>query len=128
MNFAKAIDEWIDSEKNHTVNHAILCYLKRHALGSQNAKSWKEITAALGISMSKNSFQQGLLKNSRNGNLFIGSNDHGESSGYFLINSQKDAEVMMSWYVRRISVENRHLDHIRSLCRKTKFGPYGLIT
>jgi hypothetical protein len=127
MNFSKAIDEWIEAEEHNPINRSILKFLRSHCMGSQNAKSWRVITGALGLSISKNTFQQGLLKKSRNGNLFIGSNDHGVSSGYFLINSQQDAEIMMAWYVKRIAVEKRHLSHIRSLCKKTKFGPYGLI-
>jgi hypothetical protein len=123
MTFSKALDAWILSEEDHPVNHAILCYLKEHAMGSSNAKSWNKISSALGLTISKNTFQQGLLKKSREGNLFIGSNDHGESSGYFIIDDAKDAEIMMCWYRRRIAVEQRHLDHLMMLNQAAGLGP-----
>lgn len=92
-------------------------------MGSGNAKSWNKISEALGLTITKNTFQQGLLKRSREGNLFIGSNDHGESSGYFIIDTEKDAEIMMCWYRKRIAVEQRHLDHLMMLADAARLSP-----
>ena len=91
-------------------------------MGSGNAKSWNKISEALGLTITKNTFQQGLLKRSREGNLFIGSNDHGDSSGYFIIDDAKDVEIMMCWYRKRIAVEQRHLDHLMMLHKSANLG------
>ena len=59
--------------------------------------------------------KQGLLKQSRTGEVFIGSNDHEPCKGYFLIQDKEDAEVMKRWYEKRIGIEQGHLDHLKRL-------------
>jgi len=64
--------------------------------------------------MSQQTFQQGILKRTRECDLFIGSNDHGIAKGYFLIQDQADAEIMRDWYAKRINVEVARLKNLRA--------------
>ena len=64
--------------------------------------------AGCGYTLSQNAFQQGLLKNSRENGYFIGSFDS-IPRGYFIIDSQHDAELMRNWYRARISKEEARI-------------------
>jgi hypothetical protein len=101
-----------------SVERCILAFLLANAVGRHNAVTWPTIEKHLqrhGHSIRQQTFQQGLLKQSREGSVFIGSNDHGEGRGYFLIQDREDAEVMRVWYLRRIQVEQGHLDQLDHL-------------
>jgi hypothetical protein len=116
---------FLDAAKTHvqtlsvgSVERRILEFLLANSVGRQNAVTWPTIEKYLrnhGHSIRQQSFQQGLLKQSREGSVFIGSNDHGEGRGYFLIQDREDAEVMRSWYLRRIQVEQGHLNQLEKL-------------
>jgi hypothetical protein len=96
----------------------ILDYLLENGVGRHNAQPWSAIETHLekrGKTIRQQTFQQGLLKKSRECSLFIGSNDHGEGRGYFLIQDREDAEIIRNWYQRRIQVEQEHLDHLDKL-------------
>lgn len=96
----------------------ILEFLIKNATGRHNAQPWSALEAHLthhGVTIRQQTFQQGLLKRSREGQLFIGSNDHGVGRGYFLIQDKEDAEVMRQWYLRRIQVEQGHLNQLVAL-------------
>lgn len=95
-------------------------FLLSNAVGRNNAQPWSAIEEYLekhGHHVRQQSFQQKLLKQSREGELFIGSCDHG-TRGYFLIRDKADADVMRDWYARRIAVETRHFDHLESLIKR----------
>lgn len=99
----------------------LLDYLLRHAVGRNNAKSWPVIETYLqskGVSMNQQRFQQGVLKNTRSGSIFIASNDHGRSRGYFLIDDQADAQTMRDWYQKRIDRETENLAILVRLASK----------
>jgi len=101
MSFLPAAHKLLASLKVGSPRWEILNYLIRNAVGSSNAKSWEQIHAYLvskKIKYEKGSFQQGLLKNTRESDSFIGSYDHGSQAGYFIINTQLDAELMRDWY------------------------------
>lgn len=65
--------------------------------------------------MSQQAFQQTVLKETRSNNIFIGSNDHGKSRGYFLIENDQDAQIMRDWYQNRINKELTNLQHLDAL-------------
>jgi hypothetical protein len=101
-----------------SVERCILQFLLANALGRHNAVTWPTIKRHLerhGHSSRQQTFQQGLLKQSREGSVFIGSNDHGVGQGYFLIQDKEDAEVMRGFYRRRIAVEQGHLTQLDNL-------------
>ena len=94
----------------------ILEFLLNNGVGRANAQPWNQIEAHLaahGITMSQQKFQQGLLKETRENDIFIGSNDHGHARGYFLIEDISDAEMMRDWYTRRMRVEKSRLDNLK---------------
>jgi hypothetical protein len=93
-------------------------YLLKRACGSKNSKPWPNLSSWLsenGIEMSKKQFQQTVLKKSRSNGVFIGSNDSGESRGYFIIVTKEDALVMRDFYLKRIAAEKRNLDSLNRL-------------
>jgi len=99
----------------------LLQYLLENAVGHANAKPWSAIERhfiATNIQMNKEQFQQSLLKASREGDIFIGSNDHNPGRGYFLIETQQDAEIAREFYARRIRVQETHLNHLEALVRQ----------
>lgn len=101
-----------------SVERRILEFLLENGVGRHNAQTWPTIDHHLrrhGHTVRQQTFQQGLLKQSREASVFIGSNDHGVGQGYFLIQDREDAEVMRRWYLRRIQVEQGHLDHLDRL-------------
>lgn len=101
-----------------SVERCILQFLLANAVGRHNAVTWPTIKKHLekhGHSTRQQTFQQGLLKQSREESVFIGSNDHGVGQGYFLIQDKEDAEVMRRFYRRRIEVEKWHLTQLEKL-------------
>ncbi len=97
---------------------AVLEYLLQHGLGRFNARPWRLIKAHLnanGIFVSQQQFQQGILKATRSGDIFIGSNDHGTGRGYFLIQDKDDAVIAREFYSRRIAAEQTNLKHLDAL-------------
>ena len=98
-------------------------FLLKHGVGRQNAQPWpviQDYLAQHGHDVRQQRFQQGLLKESRECSVFIGSSDHG-IRGYFLICNKTDAEIIQQWYSRRIAVEQGHLDQLNQLI-KQEFG------
>ena len=94
----------------------ILDYLIANAVGSSNAAPWAAIESHLltfGIAMSQQSFQHGLLADSRSMPCFIGSYDRGKRKGYFIIDTIFDAQLMRDWYDQRIAKETYHVDQLR---------------
>lgn len=123
--FSKCLSDWIEKYPTRSSARAILEYLRDNAMGSEMAKSWNKIRSHLAsknLVCTKEWFQQNLLKESRNGNLFIGSTDRGVAKGYFIIRNRADVEVMVEFYQRRINVEKSHLDHIYNLIGACPLG------
>jgi hypothetical protein len=75
----------------------------------------RSISKNTGIASDNRPFSKGLLKKTREGSIYIASNDHGDGRGYFLIQDGEDAEVMQRWYLRRIQVEREHLAQLDQL-------------
>jgi hypothetical protein len=76
------------------------------------AHSLHEIVADLraqGLNLTQTGFQQTVLAQSRDGDYFIGSGRR----GYFLIETQLDAEEMRDFYQERIRAEQQNLDNLR---------------
>jgi hypothetical protein len=120
MSLLQAVQRKAADPHTSAVNRCVLNYLVAHAVGRRNAKPWPVIEAHLrrnGFALSHETFQQGLLKDSRESNYFIGSNDHGVNRGYYIINTQRDAELMRDWYEDRIQKERARL---RSLQRQVR--------
>lgn len=89
-------------------------YLVKNAVGWKNARPQSEIVEHLarkGKRMSINKFQQTILKQTRESDVFIASSQN----GCFLIGNQSDAEVMRDFYENRIQAEQRHVNHLKSL-------------
>ena len=98
----------------------VLEYMLRHAVGVQNSKPWAAIQEELddnGIRMTQTQFQQTMLAQTRAGDIFIASNDHGRARGYFLIHDRADALSMRDWYVARIAAEQTNLNNLNALIR-----------
>lgn len=115
--FFEAFDEFVESTQSQT-ERLILLYLWLYAMGSANAKPWAWIAewlAGKGHRMTKQCFQQGLLKRSREGRLFIGSTDTGPRPGYFLIASADDVAVAAEFYHRRIDRQCESLRWLEKL-------------
>ena len=96
----------------------VLDYMLQHAVGLQNSKPWAEIQQQLddhGTRMTQTQFQQTLLAQTRAGDVFIASNDHGRARGYFLIQDHADAVSMRDWYVARIAAEQANLNNLNRL-------------
>jgi hypothetical protein len=118
MAFVDDAKKYVLSLKVGSAERLILDYLLNNAAGRNNARAWPEIDEFLqknGHKIRQQRFQQGLLKSSREGTIFIAANDHGESRGYFLIKDRQDAEIMQNWYRRRIQTEQGHLDQLNNL-------------
>jgi hypothetical protein len=106
----------------------LLEYLLKNGVGHANARPWRAIEQhfiAMNIPMKKEQFQQSLLKATREGDIFIGSNDHNPGRGYFLIQTQQDAEIAREFYVRRIHVQEAHLNHLNALMNQQRWGALG---
>jgi hypothetical protein len=101
----------------------LLDFLIANAIGNLNAQPWSAIEAHLllhGHHLSQTSFQQGLLKESRETDFFIGSFDH-DPRGYFLIDTEPDAVLMREWYDARIAKEQARVASLR----RQVHVPYG---
>lgn len=104
----------------------VLEYLMKHARGNANARPWpflESVLLANGSPMSKKKFQQTILKKSRANGVFIGSNDSGDSRGYFLIETEQDAKVMCGFYHKRIKAETENLSKLTDLMRLKGWEP-----
>jgi predicted RNA-binding protein YlxR (DUF448 family) len=121
MPFLSAAQSHVQTLAPASADRLILEFLLANAVGRHNAQPWSALDTYLrrhGVSIRQQTFQQGLLKKSREGELFIGSNDHGVGRGYFLIQDREDAEIIRQWYLRRIQVEQGHLDQLEALIQQ----------
>lgn len=126
MPFLDSALEHIDKLPKDDPFRQVLIYLVTHAVGVHNAKSWEHLEAHLsarGMSMDKKQFQQTILKESRQGPVFIGSTDSGSARGYFLIANAIDADAMRSFYEKRIAAEIANLGKLNRLCEQVGWGP-----
>jgi len=118
MPFIAEIETWIRAYPSGSPERIILEFLRENAVGRSNAHPWSLIQAELkrhGYEWRLQDFQQGVLKASREGDLYIGSNDHGEFRGYFLIADREDAELMANWYQKRMETERKRLENLQAL-------------
>ena len=121
MPFLSTIRESLNFFQIGTPERIILDYLLAEGVGRNNAKPWRNIESELsrhGFDWNIQKFQQGLLKASREGDMYIGSNDHLPFRGYFIIADQEDANLMAKWYKKRIDAEQSRLDNLNSLIQK----------
>ena len=121
MPFVSAAQNYALTLQAGSNERLILEYLFKNALGRANSKTWSDIDTYLkqnGVKIRQQTFQQGLLKKSREGEIFIGSNDHGLGRGYFLIQDKADAEIMRQRYQHRIQVEQEHLNQLEALIKQ----------
>jgi hypothetical protein len=89
-------------------------FLLANAVGQNNAKPLEEILehlAANGYSMNGPRFQTTILADTRVGDIFIGSGQH----GYFLIETEADAKAALSFYESRITSELQRIKHLKEL-------------
>ncbi len=118
MPFLQDVQQSVAHFPQGSPERLILEYLLQHGVGRANAQPWAEIQAHLhqhGFDWRLQKFQQGLLKASREGDMYIGSNDHLPYRGYFIIADREDAELMAEWYQRRIATEQARLNHLTQL-------------
>lgn len=118
MPFLESIRQRVATYPPGSAERLILDYLLQNAVGRADARPWSAIEAHLqqhGLEVRLQTFQQGLLKNSREGDMYIGSNDHNPYRGYFIIAERQDAELMAQWYNRRIATEQERLNHLTQL-------------
>jgi hypothetical protein len=118
MAFVNAVAEEIADLRADNPFRICLEYLQREGRGRVNSKPFAEIQAELathGIEMTREQFQQTLLKRTRGGDIFIGSTDHGPYRGYFLIVDEEDAEIAREFYCRRIHDQQLNLDRLEEL-------------
>ncbi|TSA40781.1 MAG: hypothetical protein D4R57_01445 [Verrucomicrobiales bacterium] len=121
MAFLKSANEEINRLQNGTPKKLVLEYLRDNAVGYANAKPWGDIEAHLdgkGVRMSQTKFQQTILKESRSGDVFIGSNDHGVGRGYFLIKDESDAKIAREFSARRIAAQVANLTNLDRLMKE----------
>ena len=118
MSFLPAVSARIAALPPTEPERIFLEFMEVNAVGRANSKAWSIIESHLhtrGIILNQRQFQQGILKRTREGNVYIGSNDHGVGRGYFIIDEIEDAELMRNWYQTRIDRENVRLAHLRSV-------------
>jgi hypothetical protein len=118
MPFLTAIRRSLPAYPPGTPERIILDFLLANGIGRANAKPWSTIEAELrrhGFVWRLQQFQQGLLKDSREGDMYIGSNDHAPYKGYFIIADQDDATLMAEWYQKRIATEQARLNNLNAL-------------
>ena len=114
MPFVDAARAAVDALPNTDPTGIVLQFLLDNAVGRENAVPWPRVRQHLldnGRALSKNAFQQGILKQTREGVVFIGSSNR----GYFLIADAADAAEMRDFYLVRIAKENARLDRLRRL-------------
>ena len=118
MPFLTAIQNSLNNYLAGTPERIILDFLLANGVGRINAQPWSAIQTELanhGFDWRLQTFQQGLLKASRVGDMYIGSNDHAPYRGYFIIAEREDAELMADWYRRRMAAEQARLDNLEAL-------------
>lgn len=118
MPFLQTIQQRVAGYPVGSPERVILEFLLQNGVGRANAQPWQVIERHLrrhGFDWRVQTFQQGLLKDSREGEMYIGSNVHPPYRGYFIIADRQDAELMADWYQRRIAREQEHLDHLNQL-------------
>jgi len=118
MPFLQSVQQQVAQYPAGSPERLILDFLLQNGVGRANAQPWLVIEDHLrqkGFDWRVQTFQQGLLKDSREGDMYIGSNDHPPYSGYFIIAEREDAKLMADWYQRRIAREREHLDHLNRL-------------
>jgi|GEM_PF-1629526 len=118
MPFIDAIHQSLGHYPAGTPERIILDFLLANGVGRANAQPWASISAELnrhGFDWRLQKFQQGLLKVSREGDMYIGSNDHGPFKGYFIISERADANLMAEWYRKRMATEQSRLDNLEGL-------------
>ena len=89
-------------------------YLLQNAVGAANAKPIDLILAHLdanGIHMNGSKFQTTILAETREGGIFIGSGQH----GYFLIETEQDAQSTHAFYTSRIASEVQRIARLEHL-------------
>jgi hypothetical protein len=94
-----------------------LQFLLTNAVGRENAVPWPQLREHLrreGVPMSKNVFQTSILKQTREGDVFIASG----SQGFFLIADRDDAVAMREFYERRIASERARLRRLQRLAQE----------
>lgn len=120
MAFNESLAEAIEQASER--DRAILVYLSLNAMGRTNAKPWTAINVHLKTNgfraMQKTTFQQNLLKWSRESSLFILSSDRAPHKGYFIAVEKEDAEVMVDWYRGRIASEESNLQKLEDLIQQ----------
>jgi hypothetical protein len=118
MPFVSAARDRVKQLKRDDPERVILQFLLNQGVGVDNAKPWPKIAQHLarrGIRMAKNTFQRGILKATRENDIFIGATDR---HGYFLINDRGDADKMDEFYERRIKKERANLKNLRRLTNR----------
>ncbi len=98
-------------------------YLDDHAVGWETAVPIDDVLAYLadrGHEMSKSQFQQTILKNTREGTIFIGV-AHGK--GIYLIADREDAAKTKEFYDSRIGSEMAHLTNLERLVEAEGWEP-----
>jgi hypothetical protein len=125
MPFEDSLIAFTESFPEGTVGRVVMEYLSEHAVGRANAKPWSAIESHIiseGYDLTHGGFQQGILKRSRDKNqlnkLFIGSNDHGDCRGYYIITEAEDAYVMHRWYAGRLKKEQARVRYLESLIQE----------
>ena len=116
MSFLPAVRREIQSRQPNDPVRVTLEYLLQRAVGRHNAVPLPTIVADLrahGLNLTETGFQQTVLAQSRDGDYFIGSGRR----GYFLIETQQDAEEMRDFYEERIRAEQQNLDNLRRQAR-----------
>lgn len=118
MAFSNSATAAINDLPPEDPQRVVLEYFLQHARGRSNAKTWDQIEAHLStteVHLTREQFQQGILANTRSGEIFIGSNDRNPGAGYFLIETREDAEFAREFYARRIAAQQTHLSHLDEL-------------
>lgn len=118
MPFVHAAREEVQRLREGEPTRVVLEYLLAHGVGVQNAKSWRRIAEHLeenDIEMTREQFQQTILAETRTGEIFIGSTDHGPNRGFFLIQDRGDAGTIREFYRRRIAAEEANLANLERL-------------
>jgi hypothetical protein len=118
MPFVNSAQKYTQKLPVGSVERVIMEFLLQNAIGRHNSQPWSALDTHLqqhGHHIRQQTFQQGLLKRTREGEVFIGSNDHGIGRGYFLIQDREDADIIRQWYLRRIQIEQGHLNQLDAL-------------
>jgi hypothetical protein len=114
MPFTDAAREAVATLPAGDAMRVTLEFLLANAVGRENAVPWPRLRAHLKsrrVPMSKNVFQTSILKQTREGDVFIASSNR----GYFLIADADDVAVMRQFYNDRIASEQARLRRLRRL-------------